>query len=158
MVETRELRVAHQPLQAHQTMEAHQPDPGKEDRSDLVLVLTTEASLETAERLARALLERRLVACVSLVPIVSHYRWQGQLTRGEEVQLLLKTRETSLRALHESVLTLHSYETPEWITLTAHSCGSYGLWCAEQLLAPGLRADGGPPAPPGSLGDGDPTE
>lgn len=130
---------------------------GGPQESDLVLALTTEASLELAERLAIALLERGLVACVSLLPIVSHYRWEGRLTRSEEVQLLLKTREPCLPALHDSVMALHSYATPEWITLTARSRGAYGLWCAEQLVAANLRAGDGPPAPPGNSGDGDPA-
>lgn len=124
----------------------------------LVLALTTEASLGQAEKLARALLEKRLVACVSLVPIVSHYRWEGQLTRSEEVQLVLKTQSSCLPSLYEAVLALHSYDTPEWITLTAQTRGAYGLWCDEQLLAPGvIRTGGAPPAPPTNPGDGDPT-
>jgi periplasmic divalent cation tolerance protein len=125
--------------------------------SELVLVLTTEASMELAEQLATTLLERGLVACVSLLPIVSHYRWEGQLTRSEEVQLLLKTQTPCLEALHAAVLALHSYATPEWITLTAHTRGGYGLWCDEQLSAPPIRGDGGPPAPPETPGDGAPT-
>lgn len=103
---------------------------------ELVLALTTEASRELAETLATSLLERGLVACVSLVPIVSHYRWEGQLTRSEEVQLLLKTRRSCLEALYDAVLALHSYDTPEWITLPARTRGGYGLWCAEQVVGP----------------------
>jgi len=49
----------------------------------LSLVLTTEADRERAESLARELLERGLVACVSLHPVVSLYRWQGRLERSE---------------------------------------------------------------------------
>jgi len=99
----------------------------------LTLVLTTEASRELAEALAQALLERRLVACVSLVPVQSHYRWQGRLERAEEVQLLLKTREELLEELRSALATLHSYETPEWIHWRATTAGAYGAWCDEQL-------------------------
>lgn len=103
-----------------------------EAEDSLVLALTTEASLERAEALARALLERGLVACVSLTPIVSHYRWQGELQRGEEVQLVLKTHPSRLRAVYETVMALHSYDIPEWITLQGETRGGYGRWCAEQ--------------------------
>ena len=127
------------------------------DVKGLVLALTTEASLDLAEKLATALLERRLVACVSLLPIVSHYRWEGRHTRAEEVQLLLKTQAACLPTLYETVMALHSYVTPEWITVTAQTRGAYGLWGAEQLLAPPLRAGGAPPAPPRSPEDADPT-
>ncbi|MEB3334993.1 MAG: divalent-cation tolerance protein CutA [Cyanobacteriota bacterium] len=128
-----------------------------EVEAPLMLVLTTEASQERAERLAAALLARGLVACVSLMPIVSLYRWEGQDTRAEEVRLLLKTRASCLPALHATVMELHSYDTPEWITLPARTRGGYGRWCATQLAAASLRAGDGPPAPPGSPGDGDPT-
>ena len=156
MTETRTPREANQPMEPIELREANQPLPDR-GQSALVLALTTEASLERAEQLATALLERGLVACVSLLPIVSHYRWEGQLTRGEEVQLLLKTQPPRLEELYAAVMALHSYETPEWITLSAHTRGGYGLWCAEQRLGPTLRADGEPPAPPTSPGAGDPA-
>ncbi|MEA5392051.1 divalent-cation tolerance protein CutA [Cyanobium gracile UHCC 0139] len=120
----------------------------------LSLVLTTEADRERAESLARELLERGLVACASLHPVVSHYRWQGRLERSEEVQLLLKTTPAQLEELCRALGELHSYDTPEWIHWTAASDGPYGRWLLEQLpLSPG----GGPPAPAGTPGDGDPA-
>lgn len=127
------------------------------DQGSLVVVLTSEASLENAERLAQALLQQKLVACVSLMPCISHYEWQGRPTRSEEVKLLLKTHPSCLEALHQKVMALHSYDTPEWITLSAQSRGAYAQWCAEQLLEPTLRADGEPPDPLRSSGDGDPA-
>jgi periplasmic divalent cation tolerance protein len=120
----------------------------------LCLVLTTEADRERAESLARELLERRLVACASLHPVVSLYRWQGRLERSEEVQLLLKTTPGQLEDLRRALGELHSYDTPEWIHWPAASDGPYGRWLLEQLaLSPG----GGPPAPAGTPGDGDPA-
>lgn len=102
----------------------------------LVLVLTSEGSPERAEALALALLERRLVACVSLLPVRSLYRWQGTLERSEEVQLLLKTTPQGLEALRSAVGELHSYETPEWIQWPATSGGAYGDWCAREVRLP----------------------
>jgi periplasmic divalent cation tolerance protein len=123
----------------------------------LVLVLTTEASVEKAERLAETLLRKGLVACVSLTPIVSLYQWQGRITRSEEVQLLLKTHQPCLAALYQMLMALHSYDTPEWITLQAHSQGAYGSWCAEQLQSPGLMKGGEPPDRSRSSGGGGPA-
>lgn len=97
------------------------------------MVLTAEADPERAEALARDLLERRLVACVSLLPVRSLYWWQGRLEAGEEVKLLLKTTPAQLEALREAVLEKHSYQIPEWIVLNGSSEGAYGLWLAEQL-------------------------
>lgn len=108
-------------------------EPAGEGERALSLVLTTEASRERAEALAHALLERRLVACVSLLPVQSHYRWQGRLECTEEVQLLLKTRAELLEDLRAALAALHSYETPEWIHWRGTTAGAYGTWCDEQL-------------------------
>ncbi len=118
----------------------------------LSLVLTSEGTAERAEALARELVQRRLVACASLWPVRSHYLWQGKLESSDEVKLLLKTSPEQLAELRGVLMELHSYETPEWISWEAGSRGGYGQWLSEQL-SPG----DGPPAPPGSLGDGAPA-
>lgn len=123
------------------------PNP---EHERLVLVLTTEATQEKAEGLAEALLARGLVACVSWMPTISRYHWQGQPTRSEEIQMLLKTRPSCLEKLHQAVLDLHSYDTPEWITVVGETRGAYGLWCNEQLRESGLREGDVPPTPGGS--------
>ena len=131
----------------------------RQDRAqdNLVLALTTEANLERAEALATALVERGLVACVTLMPVTSVYRWQGVITRDEEVQLLLKTHAPNLDTLYATVMAMHSYDTPEWITFNAHTRGRYAQWCADQLRDPTLSRGDGPPAPSETLGDGDPA-
>jgi periplasmic divalent cation tolerance protein len=119
------------------------------EESDLVLVLTTEGSLEKAQQLATSLLEKALVACVSFQPIQSHYLWEGRITRSEEVQMVLKTHLASLEGLYQTVMDLHSYETPEWITLRGQTRGAYGAWCVDQLTGGrgATRAGDGPPVP-----------
>jgi len=102
------------------------------DRS-VCVVLTSEATPERADALARALLEQRLVACVSMLPVRSHYRWQGAVETAEEVKLLLKTSPAQLNALHRALHALHGYQMPEWIVLGGSSGGDYGLWLEEQL-------------------------
>ena len=58
-----------------------------------VFVYTTYPSIVEAERAGRALVERRLCACVNILPgMVSHYWWQGAIERGEEVVMIIKTR------------------------------------------------------------------
>ena len=83
--------------------------------SGLVLALTTEANAERAQQLAEALLERHLVACVSIHPVQSFYRWEGSLQASHEVQLLMKTSAQHVDALRSAVSELHSYDTPEWL-------------------------------------------
>ena len=82
------------------------------------IVLVTTPDLKTARRLARAALEQRLVACVNLVPRVeSHYWWQGKIEQGTEVLLLLKTITARLAALEKLIVSLHPYDTPEFIVV-----------------------------------------
>ena len=101
----------------------------------LILALTTEANQETAEALARVLLERRLAACVALQPQTSHYWWKGQIESSQEVQLLIKTIPAQREALEAAVRELHSYDTPEWLCWRAEAGGDYGTW-AEAACTP----------------------
>ncbi|MGH7804266.1 MAG: divalent-cation tolerance protein CutA, partial [Candidatus Binatia bacterium] len=85
---------------------------------EALVVLMTAGSVEEAARIARALVEERLAACVNLVPgIRSIYRWQGAIADDAEVLLVAKTRRASLDALERRVRELHSYEVPEVLAL-----------------------------------------
>ena len=102
------------------------------------LVLTTTADIEEANRLARTLVEERLVACASLVPSVqSLYRWQGEVESATETLLLLKTSAELLAALEIRIHALHSYSTPEFLVLRVES-GSPGYleWLQASLRKP----------------------
>ncbi|HGY5537661.1 MAG TPA: divalent-cation tolerance protein CutA [Prochlorococcus sp.] len=105
----------------------------REPSSSLVLVLTTEADAILAEGLAKELLARRLVACVSMQQIHSHYFWQGKHESAQEVQLLIKTTQDQLEALQEAISELHSYETPEWLHWPVSASDSYGAWAAAAV-------------------------
>jgi periplasmic divalent cation tolerance protein len=86
--------------------------------SERVVVLSTVASFEDAERVARALVERRLAACVNVVPgVVSIYRWKGAVQRDSEWLLVAKTRAERLPALKEALTDLHPYDVPEAVAL-----------------------------------------
>jgi periplasmic divalent cation tolerance protein len=86
--------------------------------SERVVALSTVGKAEDAERIARALVERRLAACVNVVPGVgSFYRWKGEVCRDEEWLLVVKTREEKLDALREALVALHPYELPELVAL-----------------------------------------
>ena len=103
------------------------------DAKGLVLALTTEANADSAEQLAQALLERQLVACVSIHAVQSFYRWEGALQRSHEVQLLMKTSAQHLEALHAAVSELHSYDTPEWLSWPVTASPAYGTWALTEL-------------------------
>lgn len=86
---------------------------------DLVLILTTVPSPEVGERLAQALVGERLAACVNLLPpMVSIYRWQGQVQRDVEQQLVIKTARSRLADAQARLTALHPYDLPECLVLT----------------------------------------
>ena len=83
-----------------------------------VFVYTTYPSLVEAERIGRALLERRLAACVNILPgMISHYWWQGTIERGEEVVMIVKTRASLAEGVRAAVKEMHSYTTPAILVL-----------------------------------------
>ncbi len=83
-----------------------------------VLVLTTVPGDFDGEGLARLLVERRLAACVSVLPEMSStYRWEGVVERAEERQVLIKTRRDRVDALRAAVAELHPYDVPEFLVL-----------------------------------------
>jgi periplasmic divalent cation tolerance protein len=96
-----------------------------------ILALTTEANQQLAEQLASTLVERQLAACVALKPVTSIYRWQGQIERSNEVQVLIKSHPTLAAALEEAVRELHSYSTPQWLIWPAGAGEAYAAWLNE---------------------------
>ena len=85
---------------------------------ECAIVLITVGSLEEAEKIAQALVERMLAACVNIIPsITSVYRWQDEVQRDGEVLLIVKSRRDVFEHLARCVKELHSYETPEIIAL-----------------------------------------
>lgn len=86
--------------------------------SERLVVLSTVASAEDAERIAGELVVRRLAACVNVVPsVVSVYRWKGELQRDAERLLVIKTRRERFDALRAALIELHPYELPELLAL-----------------------------------------
>jgi periplasmic divalent cation tolerance protein len=92
--------------------------PSEALAAPLQVVFVTAPDPEVGRRLARALVEERLAACVNLLPGVrSTYRWAGAVQEDDEVLLVIKTREDRLAALSRRVHELHPYELPELIAV-----------------------------------------
>ena len=86
--------------------------------TDAMIVMTTVASTEEAVTLIRALLDRRLIACGTLLPASrSLYRWEGKVADESEVVVLLKTRSARVDALEMAFGELHPYKLPELLAL-----------------------------------------
>ena len=100
--------------------------------SDLVLVLTTMPDDSRADELARSLVDERLAACVNVHgPMVSIYRWKGQLEREAERQLVIKTTRARLAELEARLRALHPYDVPEFVVIDADSSSAYAAWAAD---------------------------
>ena len=103
--------------------------------TDIVIVLTTAPADEGAEQLARQLVDERLAACANVYPpMVSVYRWKGQVDRDAERQIVIKTTRDRVAALEARLKELHSYELPEFVVLSVESgSDAYVAWVREQV-------------------------
>lgn len=86
--------------------------------TDKILVLSTCASPEEAEKIARAVVEKKLAACVNILPAVrSIYRWKNAIEDDQETLLLIKSSRALFNELRSEIERLHSYEVPEAIAM-----------------------------------------
>lgn len=97
-----------------------------------VLILTSCGSAKEADRIATALVEEHLAACVQMLPVTSVYRWQGAVERAGEVALHIKTTESRGDAVQARIAALHSYDLPEFIVVPVLGGSTdYLGWIAE---------------------------
>jgi periplasmic divalent cation tolerance protein len=98
-----------------------------------IVVLVTSGSEEEALKIANALIEEHLAACVSLVaPIRSIYRWEGKVWDEKEWLLIIKTQKQRFEEIEKKVKSLHSYSVPEIISLPiGKGSSSYLNWLVE---------------------------
>lgn len=107
---------------------------------DHAIVLTTAGDLTEAHRLATALVERRLAACVQISQISSVYRWEGAVAAEPETRLVIKTRRDRVDAVSAALAELHSYDTPQIVTLdVAGGSEAYLSWI-DEAVRPGAEA------------------
>lgn len=101
--------------------------------SNARIVLTATGSQEEAQKIAHALVESRLAACVNIVPqIESVYRWQGKVESAAEWLLVIKTQASLFEQVRDAVKELHSYELPECVMLEiAAGSSEYLQWIAD---------------------------
>lgn len=98
------------------------------------LVFSTCPDAASAERIADALVDQKLAACVNLVPgLRSIYRWEGERTSAQEVLLIIKSRTHDYSALENALRALHPYQLPEIIAVPISSgLPAYLAWIGRR--------------------------
>lgn len=103
---------------------------------EILSLTTTVASREDAERLARAMLDRRLAACVQLDEgVQSHYRWKGETCADTEVRLTIKSLPARLAAIQDFMAEQHPYEVPQLLWQAMGASPAYAEWVRQQVEA-----------------------
>ena len=105
--------------------------------TDKIVVLTNCGSADEAAKIARALVEKKLAACVNVMPAVrSFYRWKGAIEDEQESLLVIKSSRALFNDLRVEIEKLHSYEVPEVIAVPIVD-GSEGYleWLDRELAA-----------------------
>jgi periplasmic divalent cation tolerance protein len=102
---------------------------------ETMVVLTTCGNDDDARALARALVERRVAACVNAVSnVASTYRWKGEVQQDRETLLIIKTTATRLGAVEATIRELTKYDVPELIALPIAAGGAdYLQWLRESV-------------------------
>jgi periplasmic divalent cation tolerance protein len=103
--------------------------------TDKKLVLSTCGSIDEARKLARALVEKQLAACVNIIPqIESVYYWKGKVETSTEYLLLIKTTAGAFDELRDVLTELHSYDVPECLEIAIEDgSAAYLAWIGESV-------------------------
>ena len=103
--------------------------------SDKKIVLSTCGSVEEARKIAHALVEQKIAACVNIVPSVeSVYRWEGKVESAQECLLIIKTIEPACERLQKVLADFNSYDVPECVVLGIQDGNpAYLKWIGESV-------------------------
>jgi periplasmic divalent cation tolerance protein len=102
--------------------------------TDCIVVFTTVATLDEARRMARSLVEKKLVACAQISEIESFYHWDGAVQNDKEYRLLLKTTKGRYAAVERAITQMHSYDLPAVHALTvAQMSRPYADWIESEI-------------------------
>lgn len=100
----------------------------------MILILTTTDKKSLAVKIGKKLLEEKLIACCSILPMESSYWWKGKITNVKEFQLILKTKEENFEKIEKLIKKLHTYELPEIISVDIEKAGKdYLTWIEKEI-------------------------
>ena len=105
------------------------------EMTGFAVVLVTASGLEEGNKITATILDKRMAACVNIVPkISSMFSWQGKIDAADEVLLIIKTRASRVNDIIDTVKSVHSYSVPEIIALPVMAGhGAYFDWIAGEV-------------------------
>lgn len=108
-----------------------------------VLIYSTFPSPEAAEAVGRELVERRLAACINILPaMTSIYRWENAIVRDSEAVMIIKTRQSLAGAAMEAAKTMHTYANPALIVLPIlDGSQAYLRWLMDETQPEAIDPD-----------------
>jgi len=100
---------------------------------DLVFIYITNPTQKEARKIAKYLLEKRLIACANIFPVESLYWWQEKIANEKEFVLIVKTREKNFEKVRNEVKKIHSYSVPCIIKIPVSSNEKYFDWLKTEI-------------------------
>ncbi len=103
----------------------------------VLIVLVTASSRREAAKIGRAVVKKKVAACVNIIPsLISIFRWQGKVQSSSEVLLVVKTSGRRYAALERLIRSMHSYELPEIIALNVErGLSQYIAWVEQETTS-----------------------
>ncbi|MFC1691432.1 divalent-cation tolerance protein CutA [Nanoarchaeota archaeon] len=98
-----------------------------------ILIYTTNKDLEESQKIANALLEKKLIACANFFPIKSAYWWQGKINNDDEYVSILKTKPDNWESVKKEIKQLHSYDCPCIIKMDVEANSEYEDWVKKEV-------------------------
>jgi periplasmic divalent cation tolerance protein len=98
-----------------------------------IFVYITNPTKKEAEKIARHLLGKRLIACANIFPVESFYWWKGKIENAKEFVLIGKTKEKNYERIIKEIEGIHSYSIPCVAKLPASFNGKYEKWLTDEI-------------------------
>lgn len=101
--------------------------------SSLIFIYITNPSEKEAKRIAKHLLEKKLIACANIFPIKSMYRWKGKINYEKEFAMIAKTISKNFEKIKNEVEKMHPYKIPCIIKISVQANDPYSAWLRNSV-------------------------
>lgn len=110
--------------------------PQKHTQEKVIVIFVSCPDIISAEKIAHALIEKRLAACVNILHgMHSIYRWEGKIENSKELLLLIKSKQSLFQDLEEEILKIHPYDTTEILALESSAATEkYKNWLFKETI------------------------